>query len=647
MCGFVFTHEKHHVSGNVGWIARERARVRDMAAAIVHRGPDEYGELQLGSALMAHRRLSVIDLVGGQQPMTTPDGTFAVVYNGEIYNYKEVARILRGRGHNLTGKSDTEVLLAAYVEWGEGCLDHLNGMFAFVIYDKRKNRVFAARDRFGEKPLYYCETDDAFYFASELKALFVGGVFEPKIDPLGLYWYFVYNYVRGPGTIFRGVHKLLPGHALRIEAGSCKVWPYWTPQRGSPEITDEREGVRLTHELLRDSVEKRMISDVPLGFFLSGGVDSSAIVALAQDVSDTRLETFGIGFEETIYDERPYQRFVAKRFGINHHEIVLTPQSLDVIEELAWHLDEPFADPAALPVWYLAEHARESVTVALTGDGGDEMFAGYDSYRGHILSERLRYVPSFIRNAAISALRRLPATDAARRERFDRLAQNIADVELPARIRLNSKHQQGFRRERLALMSDYLSQLCVNTNDRAQLRVLYDDTLSPLEAFALFHQHASLTDQMLVKTDRTSMAHSLELRTPFLDHRLAELANRIALRTHMCGGKTKYILKRVMENYFPKGFLWRRKQGFVIPMTYWFKEDLGRFAQDRILASDSVVTRIIDRDSVAALLAEHRSLARDHSRAVWTLLMFEVWCRKYGLTADALAEEQTRTPELV
>ena len=638
MCGFVFVYAKRE-----GALPGEEA-LAAMDHALAHRGPDENGRKSLDRALMAHRRLRVIDLTGGQQPMASPDGRVWIVFNGEIYNYRDVLAELRVLGHRISGGSDTEVLLAAYLEWGDACVDRLNGMFAFAVYDGRDRdghagRVFAARDRFGEKPLYVHETPDRVYLASELKALAAADVFEKRIDPVALYSYFSTTYVIGPRTIFSDVSRLRPGHALSVADGTVKTWPYWQPPRPSAEIVDEGEAVRQTRELLRDAVRLRLVSDVPIGFFLSGGVDSSAVVALAAELSASRLDTFGLGFDERMYDERPYQRAVAERFGTRHHELVLKPQGVDVIERMAWHLDEPFADSAALPVWFLAEDARRAVTVALSGDGADEMFAGYDTYRGHVLSERLKRVPGFVRAAAAGALRRLPVRDAGGRARYDRLARNIQDVALPARERFLGKRQKAFRRDALRELSPYLAGFCTESSDRALFPHLFDESLEPLEALTLVHQTTSLPDDMLVKIDRMSMAHSLELRAPFLDHRLAELANRMSFDVKLPGGRTKAVLKKAMEPYFPREFLWRRKQGLDVPLAHWFKDDLQGFARDRLLGEGAVVPRLFDRTALEGLLSEHGAAARDRSTQVWTLLMFEMWCRAYGISRDAFERE--------
>src|SRR5215471_14386858 len=410
MCGFVFAYALSRDG------LPDDARLDRMNAALAHRGPDASGAARSDRAAMRHRRLAIVALDAGAQPACSRDGLVWLVFNGEIYNFREIRNELRAAGHLVDTDSDTEVLLQAYLEWGRGCLERLNGMFAFAIYDGRTGSVFAARDRFGEKPLYVLERDKTLYLASELKALVEGGLVDKKLDPLAVYSYFATSYVMGPRTIFRDVRRLPPGHWLEArgtDSGSSSgaainQYMYWAPPQPRDDRRDTGSVVRQVLDLLRESTELRLVADVPVGLFLSGGVDSSAIVALAAEVSGRRLETFSIGFREATFDEREHALFVAKRFGTRHHEFVLEPAGIDVIEKIAWHTDEPFADSSAVPTWHLSALTREHVKVALSGDGGDEVFAGYDVYRGHLLSERVRRIPAPIRGAAVAALRALP-----------------------------------------------------------------------------------------------------------------------------------------------------------------------------------------------------------------------------------------------
>jgi len=631
MCGFVLAYSQ------TGDRLPDQALLGRMDSVLRHRGPDEHGQHRSDRAAMAHRRLAIIDITGGQQPMCTPDGQVWIVFNGEIYNFRSVRDELAAAGHALNTSSDTEVLLHAYLIWGEECLRRLNGMFAFAIYDGRTQTLFAARDRFGEKPLYVLERDGTLYLASELKALVEAGLVEKRLDPVALYNYFANSYVMGPRTIFPSVRRLQPGHWLTADGALVHERCYWVPPDPIEERADGSAVIEEAVAILKDSVRLRLVSDVPVGFFLSGGADSSAVVALASEVSGQRLETFSVGFNEKRYDEREHARYVANRFGTRHHEFLLEPGGIELIEQIAWHMDEPFADPSALPTWYLSQLTRRHVKVALSGDGGDEMFAGYDSYRGHLLSERLRKLPGFVRSAAAAAVRSMPASDTGRRVAYLRLARNIEDADLEAGDRFVAKQQVVFRREFLAGISPFLAPYASVANDRALFAPLFDDARSPLAGMTLWQQTVSLTDDMLVKVDRMSMAHGLEVRAPFLDHRLAELMNRVRFDTKLRRGRQKYLLRKAMERYFPAEFLWRKKQGFSVPLSYWFKDSLGDYIRQKLLAPRAMVGQVFRREALERIIGEHARLTRDWSFALWTLLMFETWCGRYQVGPDALS----------
>ena len=635
MCGFVFAYSQAGIG-----VPDQRLLDR-MDSAIRHRGPDAHGQRQTTRAALRHRRLAIIDLAGGQQPMSSADGQVWIVFNGEIYNFREVQAELAAAGRPVETNSDTEVLLAAYLAWGERCLERLNGMFAFAIYDGRTESVFAGRDRFGEKPLYVFERDGTLFLASELKALLDSGLVERQLDPAALYNYFTSGYIMGPRSVFRGVRRLQPGYWLKAAGSGVQEGRYWTPPTPREERGDERAILEELTDLLRDAVRLRLVSDVPVGFFLSGGVDSSAVVALAAEASASRLETFSIGFSEPRYDERQHARFVARRFGTRHHEFVLEPGGIEVIEEIAWHADEPFADPSALPTWYLSKLTRQHVTVTLSGDGGDEMFAGYDSYRGHVLSEQVRRLPAWLRRGAVAALRALPAGDTGRRTALLRLARNIEDAGLPAGERFVAKQQVAFRRGQLAALSPWLAPHATVESDRALFAPLFDPALPALAGMTLWQQTVSLADDMLVKVDRMSMAHSLEVRAPFLDHRLAELMNRVRFDTKLPAGRQKYLLRKAMERYLPASFLWRAKQGFSVPLSHWFKSSLGDYVRQKLLAPGAMVGELFERAALERIVGEHARLARDWSHALWTLLMFETWCARYRIGPDALRTERS------
>ena len=630
MCGFVVSFAKTSAPP-------EPVTLDAMDRAIAHRGPDEHGVRNIGPVAIRHRRLSIIDLSGGKQPMASSDGRFWLAHNGEIYNYRALRHELESLGHVFRENSDTGVLLAAWRQWGEACLDRLDGMFALAVYDARCGILTAARDRFGEKPLYYIETPEALWLASELKALVAGGVAGKQLDPLALYSYFTLGYVTGEQAIFSGVKRLAPGQVLTFSRDmGLETHKWWRPPTPTEDRDDVAEITRQSLAILRESVRLRMVADVPLGFFLSGGVDSSAIVALAAEAAASRLETFSIGFDDPALDERPHARIVADRFGTRHHEFVVRPQNLDMLDEIAWHADEPFADQAALPTWFLSQMTRRHVTVALSGDGGDEIFAGYDVYRSHGLSERVRTIPAPIRQLAAAGLRAsAPFGDGRQRLK---LALNIEDAGLPAAERFIAKQQTVFRRDFLRGIAPALAPASGVDADRTLFAPLFEHTTNPLGAIALWQQTVSLPDDMLHKVDRMSMAHSLEVRAPFLDHRLAELLNRTKFSAKLPGGRQKYILRRAVADYFPEDFLARRKQGFVVPLQRWFRGDLAGHLRSRLLAPGAASTQVIARPAIERILSEHSRGQRAWDGALWALLIFEHWCSRFGLTADSLAD---------
>ncbi|MBW8271280.1 asparagine synthase (glutamine-hydrolyzing) [Caldovatus aquaticus] len=632
MCGFVLAFSK---GAPAPLLAR---RLAAMEAAIRHRGPDEAGRREIGPVAIAHCRLAIIDLDGGKQPMASRDGRLWLAFNGEIYNFREIRRELEALGRRFEETSDTEVLLQAWQQWGAACLPRLNGMFAFVLYDAEQGTVTAARDRFGEKPLYVCETDDGLYLASELKALLAAGVAERRVHPAALGSFLTLGFVAGEQAILRNVRRLAPGHLLTYAPRSGLVQRRWyEPPWPTEELDDAQALAERSLDLLRDAVRLRLIADVPVGCFLSGGVDSSAVVALAAEASAGPVETFSVGFADPRYDERPHARFVAERFGTRHHEFVLEPQSIEVLERIAWHADEPFADQAALPTWFLSELTRRHVKVALSGDGGDEVFAGYDVYRSHALSERVRRLPRPVRTAAVAGLRALAPAARARALGLLRLARNIEDAALPAAERFIAKQQTVFRDAFLDRHAR--GPAACRASRHAVFAALRRPGLTPLGAMAAWQQRVSLPDDMLHKVDRMSMAHGLEVRAPFLDHRLAELMNRAAFAAKMQGGRQKFVLRRALERHLPAEFLWRPKQGFRVPLGHWFKDDLAGFLRDRLLAPRALIHAVLRRGVVETLLAEHARGRRDWGAALWALLMFELWARACGLTAEDLAAD--------
>ena len=599
------------------------AVVEALAATLAHRGPDGKGLHVNGRVALGHRRLSIIDLAHGAQPMFSADGTVAIVFNGEIYNYVELRQELIASGRRLRTDSDTEVIIHLYEQRQEECLHALNGMFAFALWDQNNGRLFAARDRLGEKPLYYFVKDGRLAFASELKAFARYPGFEPRICLESLDHYLAYGYIPAPWTIFEGVHKLPAAHALIWENGRLRTYRYWRTEVSPTGRLDEVEYVRELRRRLDESIRIRLRSDVPLGAFLSGGIDSSAIVALASLQMDRPLETFSVGFAFQDFDESPFARIVAKRYRTRHHELRVDDLDISIFPELVAYFDEPFADPSAVPTYYVAREARRFVKVCLSGDAGDELFAGYDQYancrkrrwmdmvpaglRGPVLRSAARLWPDAMKGAGW--LRRMSVSGA---ERYQR-EMGIFD----ARQRRDLLQPDALAHARLEpwLFADYFH---ANGRDPVATRQFAD-------------QMTYLPEDILVKVDRTAMKNSLEVRVPFLDHTVVEWVNAMPTDMKLRGNRRKYVLKQVLRDLLPAEVLDRGKRGFGMPIKHWFRGDLDGFARDLLLSPSNRSQRFFRPDAVRRLLDGHQRGLRDLSRRVWAVLWFEQWCRTFGI----------------
>ena len=605
-----------------------------MSRELVHRGPDDDGHYldSQGRAGLAFRRLSVIDLADGQQPMSNEDGTIWIVFNGEVYNFRELRERLSGLGHEFKTRCDAEVIVHAYEQFGDDCFAELEGMFAIAIWDEKRGRLLLGRDRFGKKPLNYAVIDGRFYFASEIKAILALPGVPREIDLQSLHRYLIFQYVPAPHSIFRNFGKLLPGRQMAVTAGRPFVGSqrrYWALATGDRFGGSYEDAKRRLDELLTRAVEKRLLADVPLGAFLSGGVDSSIVVGLMRRLGASPLRTFSIGFEDPRYDETPHARAVAKHFGTEHHEHVVTPQARGILETLAYHYDEPFADSSAIPTYYVSQWARQSVTVALTGDAGDECFAGYDRYRAVRLAARFGCMPSFLRSALASAADLLPHST-------PRSASNRA--------------YRFLRTLRLSPMQQYLQWVSVFPPD--MLRDVYLDDVadrldldepvrwfeelftgaSPAQCAIHADVHSYLPYDLLTKVDIASMAVSLECRCPFLDHELVEFAVSLPLEWRLGRLGTKHILKDWAADLLPRDILMRPKQGFAVPVGQWFREELRDLLQSRVLAPDSLSMRLFRRDRLQKLIAEHQSKRANHEHRLWSLLILELWAERWSPT---------------
>ncbi len=609
---------------SVGDLVEERALIA-MRDAMRHRGPDGEGLLIDRNIGLGHRRLSIIDVAGGAQPMFNEDRSIAIVFNGEIYNYQELRPALERANHRFENFSDTEVIVHMYEDLGERCLDEFNGMFAFAILDRRTRRVFVARDRLGEKPLFYRFHNGMLAFASELKALCTDASFPRRLDYDALDDYLAYGYVPQDRCILQGVQKLAPGTWLSWQDGRMHTQRYWTPRFDAPEPIDAEQAVEEADARLRQAVKIRLRSDVPLGLFLSGGVDSSTTVALASDAGQSRVRTFCVGFGERDYSELQFAARVAERFKTEHTEIIVRDNDIGVLDEIAHHLDEPFADPSALPTYYVCREARKHVTVCLSGDGGDEVFAGYRRYAQAAAYARMDpWTGVGVKQLAGVAARVMPRHWTGRGV-LEKTAVNGAARYFAQCAKFSAAERRGLLRAALH------THVC----DSPRLFEPYHrsgaapDLVSRLQ---LTDYHTYLPDDILVKVDRMAMRSSLEVRVPFLDHTLIEWANRLPLRLKLHRGVGKRLLKRVLSRYVPESWVTRRKMGFGIPIKHWFRDSLVPYADELLLGPASRTAALLQRESVKRLMAEHRSGGRDLSRRIWALLMLELWSRRFGVS---------------
>ena len=611
----------------------EREILERMNAVLAHRGPDDAGIYCDGQIGLAHRRLSIIDLSpAGHQPMSNEDGTIWIVFNGEIYNFQSLRPDLLNRGHRFRSNSDTEVILHLYEEYGTDCLRFLRGMFAFAIWDHRRRHLFMARDRLGKKPLCYQQDGVAFRFASEVKAILQDPVVETRPDPAGISQYLTYGYVPGSGSAFHGVRKLPPGHYLMCRDGRVDVVRYWRLRREQKQERPEEEWYGEILARLEEAVRLRMISDVPLGAFLSGGIDSSAVVAMMSRVSSVPVKTFSIGFEEPEYDELKYAQEVARRFGTEHHELVVRPDAVAVLPKLAWHYDEPFGDSSAVPTYYVAQMTRQHVTVALNGDAGDESFGGYDRYMANLLAASFDRWPGagLMRRSIRFGLRLLPQSG-SRTSLFYR-GRRFLDGLTDAPERRYARwlcHFYGDRKAELCT-SEFLA--AAGGADALEiLLAAYRESDAPDFGDATLGVDAALylPDDLLVKVDIASMAHALEARSPFLDHEFMEFAATIPFSLKVRGRVKKYILKKALTGVLPDEILHRPKMGFGVPIDHWFRHELKEAAFEMLLSRRAINRGYFRADTIRRLLDEHVRERASWHYLLWTLLMLELWHRTY------------------
>jgi asparagine synthase (glutamine-hydrolysing) len=600
-----------------------------MSWALVHRGPDDDGQVIAGPVGLAARRLSIIDLAGGHQPIASEDGRVHVVQNGEIYNHAELRAELQAAGHSFRTRCDTEVIVHLFEEHGDGFAERLRGMFAIAIWDGRAGRLVLARDRFGIKPLFYREdADGGLAFASELKALMALPDFDRGLDPRALESLLAFNSIPGPLTIFDGVHKLQPGHQLSWEPGrGTKVTQYAhvkPVQEGELRGDSPASLAEELRERLRDSVRAHLVSDVPVGVLLSGGVDSAALTAIAAEESDERVRTFSIGFRERSFDELERARLVATRYDTDHHELIVEPNVGEVLTQLAEVFDEPLADSSALPTYLVSQLASEHVKVALSGEGGDELFAGYHTYVADSIA------PWAGRPAAALGplVERLPSSSA--RVSFDYKAKRFARGGALPPLERHHAWKEIFSPELRAELRAVPAPGGFDPLDVYRERYATTAGAQPIARLQDVDRSIYLVDDLLVKTDRASMAHSLETRVPFLDTAVTELALAVPTGRHLRGFQKKRLLRRAVAPLLPRRILHGRKRGFSIPAAAWLRGDLREFAHD-VLAPDTVRAQGLFRPEVVQrLLAEHQAGSADHSRQIWCLMTLGLWLERYG-----------------
>ncbi len=611
-----------------------RALAVNMADILSHRGPDDSGiwiskDNHVG---LCHRRLSIIDLSpNGHQPMSNEDGSIWITYNGEVYNFKEIRAILETRGHVFKSSSDTEVVIHAYEEWGEGCLSRFSGMFAFAIWDEKRKKLFLARDRLGQKPLFYYWDKKRLVFASEMQAIMEDKSVLREVDYEAIHYYLSYQYIPAPKTAFKSIYKLPPAHYLILGNGNIDIKRYW--RIGYSEklsVKDEEEIIEELIDILKETVKSRLISEVPLGAFLSGGVDSSIVVALMSDLMDKPAKTFSIGFEEELYNELPYARIIAEKFNTDHHEFILKYDTLDILPKLVKHYGEPYADSSALPTYYLSRMTRKYVTVALSGDAGDENFAGYDRYLAQKILRYFKAIPSSFRKSLLVFLDFFPESDGnvSRVKRLKRFIRGSLWSDGQEYIKWMVCFTEEQKKEFYS--SNMLSQMR-NINSYDYLMTLFKKTSasSMVEKTMEVDINSYLPYDLLVKVDIASMANSLEVRSPFLDHKFIEFVARIPVDYKLKGMIKKYILKKAFKKIIPEEVLRRPKKGFGVPVCRWFRHDLKDYLSDTLLSRRSIERGYFKSDGIRRLLAEHISGRIDHSQRLWTLLMLELWHREF------------------
>jgi len=602
--------------------------IHRMCSTIVHRGPDDEGICVKGGVGLGMRRLSIIDLSGGHQPVFNEDRTVWIVFNGEIYNFPELRKGLVARGHKFSTHSDTEVIAHLYEEIGSECVSKLRGMFAIALYDERRQSLLLARDRVGKKPLYYAQHEGRLYFASEIKAILAVAPDLAEVNPEGVLQFFYFGYIPDPNSAFRQIAKLPPGHLAEYRNGQLQVRQYWdVPAYGTYDPGSDEACLEEMESKLAEAVRIRLISDVPLGALLSGGVDSSVVVALMARASSAPVKTFSIGFGKQDFDEAQYARTIAEKFATDHHEFIVEPDILETLERLTQLQEEPFGDSSMIPTFHVSRLARQHVTVALSGDGGDELFAGYDRYIINLRRRRFELIPGWVGQIYRDhVFPRLP-TDLKSRK----LSWNIT---LPSRDRYldGISFLPALDRERNLFSLDFLEQVRSCRDPFLQFQRYYDEAPANDQLSRLLYLDTKtyLTADIMTKVDRMSMAISLETRAPILDHVFIEWVTSLPVKYKFRKGQRKFMLKRLAERLgIPAALLSRRKQGFALPLVHWIRHELREMLQEILLDRHTLQRGYFKPEAVRGLLDQHLRGRRDNTGVLWMLLIFELWHRNF------------------
>jgi asparagine synthase (glutamine-hydrolysing) len=616
-----------------------------MTDVMAHRGPNDSGHWTSAAqhqslhrdsrptpgVALGFRRLSIIDLSTGHQPLGNEDGSIQIVFNGEIYNYRELRHRLEGSGHRFKTNSDTETIVHLYEDLGLECFEHLNGMFSIAIWDSKRERLVLARDRLGKKPLYYTQIGDQLFFASELKCLMqVPGV-SRAIDPGAIDLYLTYQYIPHPHSIYKGIHKLPPGYMATYEQSRLEISKFWKVDWKREEPTDLESASQQLRSLLSDSIRLRLRSDVPLGAFLSGGIDSSLVVALAQRELEQPIRTFSIGFSEADFDETQYAKKVAEHVGTRHERFEVRPDALDIVDKIVNQYDEPFSDSSAVPTWYLSELTSQHVTVALSGDGGDELFGGYERYRALLLSQRLqRYVPlQWIQQSGL--LGWLPDSN-ARQSLFRRVRRFCEALGQPPVERYMNWIQAFGERQRLELYHESFIEQLPDRNPISFMRNAWSNAgkRDLLSCASTSDLQTYMPCDLMTKVDIASMAHSLEVRCPMLDYRLVEWAAALPSSLKLRGKQGKYLLRHAFYDLLPREIWHRPKMGFGVPIAKWFRTSLRDRTYDALLSPEARCHTIFRPEVIRKLVDEHMSGKTNHCYRLWNLLMLELWMRRFA-----------------